>query len=153
KAEYIPNISVFGQYVYQNGAPLLPQSSGAAGVRMDWTISEFGKRVGMVRERKSQVVEAEQNLQSTENRVRMDFESEVRKIRRSQTSLEAARRNVATRAEVVRIRGDEVEAKTTNLSTLKEAQAQLADAKAQLFDAEMQRAVAQAELARTAGQL
>ncbi len=138
KAEYIPEISVFGQYVYQNGAPLLPQSSGAGGVRMDWTISEFGKRIGEVRERKSQVVEAEQNLQATENRVRMDFESEVRKIHRSETSLEAARRNVAARAEIVRIRGDQVEAKTANLSALKEAQAQLADAKAQLFDAEMQ---------------
>ena len=153
KSEYIPSISVFGQYVYQNGAPLLPQSSGATGVRMDWTISEFGKRIGLVRERKSQVAEAEQKLQATENRVRMDFESEVRKIHRSETSLEAARRNVAARAEIVRIRGDQVEAKTANLSALKEAQAQLADAKAQLFDAEMSRAVAQAELARTAGQL
>ena len=153
KSEYIPSISVFGQYVYQNGAPLLPQSSGAAGVRMDWTISEFGTRIGLVRERKSQAVEAEQRLQATENRVRMDFESEVRKIHRSETNLEAARRSVAARAEIVRIRGDQVEAKTANLSTLKEAQAQLADAKAQLFDAEMQRAIAQAELARTAGQL
>jgi hypothetical protein len=46
-----------------------------------------------------------------------------------------------------------VEAKTANLSVLKDAQAQLADARAQLFDAEMQKAIAQAELARTAGRL
>ena len=60
---------------------------------------------------------------------------------------------MAARTELARITSDEVEVKTANLSTLKEAQAQLADAKAQLFDAEMQRAIAQAELARTAGQL
>ena len=120
---------------------------------MDWTISEFGKRIGLVRERKSQVVEAEQNLQATENRVRMDFESEARKIHRAETNLEAARRTVAARVEIVRITGDEVEARTANLSALKDAQAQLADAKAQLFDAEMRKAIAQAELARTRGQL
>jgi len=153
RAEYIPNISAFGQYVYQNGAPLLPQSSGAGGFRMDWTISEFGKRIGKVRERKSQVTEAQEYLHATESRVRMDIESEVRKVNRSETSLEAARRNVAARTELARITSDEVDAKTANLSTLKEAQAQLADAKAQLFDAEMNRAIAQAELARTAGQL
>ena len=120
---------------------------------MDWTISEFGKRIGGVRERKSQIVEAEQNVRATENRVRMDFESETRKIHRAETTLEAARRTAAARAEIVRITGDQLQAKTANLSTLEEAQAQLADAKAQLFEAEMSRAIAQAELARTAGQL
>ncbi|HEY4051935.1 MAG TPA: hypothetical protein VGM27_34195 [Acidobacteriaceae bacterium] len=84
----------------------------------------------------------------------MDFELEARKIRRSETSLEAARRNAAARTEIVRITGEEVEAKTSNLSALKDAQqAKLADDKAQLFYAVMQRAIAQAELARTAGRL
>jgi outer membrane protein TolC len=153
RAEYIPNISAFGQFVYQNGAPLLPQSSGAGGFRMDWTISEFGKRIGKVRERKSQVTEAQENLHATENKVRMDVESEIRKVNRCETSLEAARRYLAARTELARIASAQVEAKTANLSTLKEAQAQLAEAKAQLYNAEMNRAVAQAELARTAGHL
>ena len=39
---------------------------------MDWTISEFGKRIGLVRERKAQVAQAEENLLSTERKVRMD---------------------------------------------------------------------------------
>lgn len=152
RAEYIPEISLIAQDVYQNGAPLLPKNSGAVGVRMDWTISEFGKRVGLVRERKSQLAQAQENLHITENRVRMDVESESRKIRRSETSLEAARRSVAARSELVRIIGHEVEAKTAYNSALKDAKAQLAEAKSQLFDAQMQQAIAQAEMARTQGQ-
>jgi multidrug efflux pump subunit AcrB/outer membrane protein TolC len=151
KAEYIPDISLVVQHTYQNGAPLLPDNSYAAGVHMDWTISEFGKRIGLVRERKSQVAQAEENLHATERKVRMDVQSEARKVHRSETGLEAARESVAARNEIVRITNDQVVAKTATESALKDAQAQLADAKAQLFDAEMQRVVAQAELARTEG--
>jgi outer membrane protein TolC len=151
RAEYIPDISVFAQDVSQNGAPLLPTNSGAVGVRMDWTISEFGKRIGLVRARQSEVAQAQENLHITENKVRMDTASEIRKILRTETSLEAARESVASHAELVRIIGNQVEAKTEYKSALKDAEAQLADTKAQLFDVQMQRATAQAELMRTLG--
>jgi multidrug efflux pump subunit AcrB/outer membrane protein TolC len=150
-ADYIPDISIVAEHAYQNGVPLLPTSAGAVGVRMDWTISEFGKRIGLVRERKAQMAQAQENLHATENRVRMDVQLEARKILRSETGLEAAREGVAARTELVRIAGDQVVAKTANQSALKDAQAQLADAKAQFFDAEMQRVVARAELVRTEG--
>ena len=151
RAEYIPDVSLVFEHAYQNGVALLPDSSGAVGVRMNWTISEFGQRVGKVRERKSLVAQAEEDLLSTERRVRMDVQSETRKVHRSETGLEAAREGVAARTELVRITNDQVVAKTANESALKDAQAQLADAQAQLFDAEMQRAVARAELMRTEG--
>ena len=151
RSEYIPDVSLVFEHVYQNGIALLPESSAAVGVRMDWTISEFGKRIGLVRERKSQVAEAEENLRSTERKVRMDVQSETRKIHRSETGLDAMRQSVAARTELVRITKDQVAAKTATESALKDAQAQLADSKAQLFDAEMQRVVARAELVRTEG--
>jgi multidrug efflux pump subunit AcrB/outer membrane protein TolC len=151
RAEYIPDVSLVFQHVYQNGVALLPESSAAVGVRMDWTITEFGKRSGLVRERRSQVAQAEENLRETERRIRIDVQSESRKVRRSETGLEAAREDVAARTELVRITNDEVFAKTATESALKYAQAQLADAKAQLFDAERERVVAQAELLRTEG--
>jgi outer membrane protein TolC len=118
---------------------------------MDWTISEFGKRIGLVRQRKAQLAQAQQNLHSTQNKVLMDVQSEVRKVHRSETGFQAARESVAVRTDLVRIANDQVVARTANESALKDAQAQLADAKAQLFDAQMQRVVAQAELLRTAG--
>jgi outer membrane protein TolC len=151
RSEYIPDVSLYLQHIYQNGAPLLPESSAAVGVRVDWTITEFGKRFGLVRERKAQVSIAQENLHATENKVRIDVESEMRKVQRSETGLTAARDSVTARTELVRITSDEVAAKTANESALKNAQAQLADSKAQLFDAERDRVVAQAELARTEG--
>jgi outer membrane protein TolC len=95
RAEYIPEVGAFAQYVYQNGVPPLSENDGVAGLRMNWMLAEFGKRSGQVHERRAQVAEAEENLQQVENRVRVDIEKDVRKLlRRAETGLEAARESV-----------------------------------------------------------
>jgi outer membrane protein TolC len=151
-AEYIPEVGAFAQHVYQTGVPLLSEDSGAVGLRMNWTMLEFGKRSGEVRERKAGVAEAEENLRHAESRVRVDVEKSVRKVRRTETGLEAAHENVEARAEMRRITANQVEAKTVNASALKEADAQLAEAEAELFQAEAERSTARAELERTLGE-
>lgn len=152
RAEYIPDVSFVMQNIYQNGSALLPDNTWGFGVHAEWTITEFGKRIGLVRERRSEVAQAQENLRSTERRVRMDVESEVRKVNRSETGLAAARESVAARSEIVRITQFQLVANTATESTVKDAQADLAEAKAQLFDAEKQRAISEAELLRTEGQ-
>ena len=151
-AEYIPEVGAFAQYVYQNGVPLLSENNGAVGLKMNWTLAEFGKRSGQVRERQAQVAEAEENLRHAESRVRVEIEKQVRKVRRTETGLEAARESVEARAEMRRITANQVEAKTVNASALKQADAELAEAEAELFQAEMERGTARAELVRTLGQ-
>jgi len=152
RAEFIPEVGAFAEYVYQSGVPLLAENNGIVGLRMTWTMSEFGKRTGQVRERLSQRAQAEENLLDVRNRVRVDIAKEVRKTLRAETGLEAAREAVAARAEMRRIVANQLEAKTANPSALKDAEAQLADAEANLFQAEVERAIAQAELDRTVGQ-
>jgi outer membrane protein TolC len=152
RLEFVPNISAFAEYVYQNGVPLLPANSATVGLRMDWTISEFGKRTGMIRERKSQVSQAKENLQITEDRLRIEVGKKLRKLRRCATSLEAAQASVTARTEMRRIVANQVEAKTVNASSLTEAEAKLTEAEAQLFEARMERATAQAELEKLLGE-
>jgi multidrug efflux pump subunit AcrB/outer membrane protein TolC len=151
-AEFIPEVGAFAQYIYQSGVPLLSENNGAVGLKMNWTIAEFGKRSGQVRERRAQVDEAEENLRHVENRVRVEIEKEARKVHRAETGLEAARESVEARSEMRRITADQVEAKTVTASALKEAEAQLAEAEAGLFQAEVEQATARAELARSLGQ-
>jgi outer membrane protein TolC len=150
-AEYIPEVGAFAQYVHQDGVPLLTENNSVLGVRMNWTLLEFGKRSGQVHERKAQVEQAEENLRHVENRVRVDIEKEVRKVRRAETGLAAARESVVARTEMRRITANQVEANTANASALKEAEGQLAEAEAGLFQAEAERSIARAELERTVG--
>jgi outer membrane protein TolC len=150
-AEYIPEVGAFAQYVHQDGVPLLTENNALLGLRVNWTLLEFGKRSGQVHERKAQVEQAEENLRHVENRVRVDMEKEARKVRRTETGLEAARESVAARTEMRRITANQVEANTANRSALKEAEGQLAEAEAILFQAEAERSIARAELERTVG--
>jgi outer membrane protein TolC len=150
-AEYIPEVGAFAEYIHQDGVPLLTQNNAGVGLHMTWTLVEFGKRSGQVRERKAQVGEAEENLRHVENRVRVDIEKEVRKVRRAETGLEAARESVAARTEMRRITANQIAANTANHSALKEAEGQLAEAEAILFQAEAERSTARAELERTVG--
>jgi multidrug efflux pump subunit AcrB/outer membrane protein TolC len=151
RAEYIPDVSGFVQNVHQNGTPLLPENNEIVGFRSEFTLSEFGKRIGQVRERHAQVSEAKENIHHAENQVRIDIEKGVRKLNRTQNELDAARLSVKAGTEKLRITGDQVQTSTANQSALREAEAQLAEAQAQLFDAEKDRAIAQAELERTLG--
>ena len=151
-AEYIPEVGAFAQYVHQDGVPLLTENNGLIGLRMNWTLLDFGKRSGQVHERQAQVAEAEENLKHVENRVSVEIEKEVRKVRRAEDGLEAARESVAARAEMRRITANQVEANTANASALKEAAGQLAEAEAGLFQAEAERSIARAELERTVGE-
>jgi outer membrane protein TolC len=76
-AEYIPEIGAFAQYIHQDGVPLLTENNGLVGLKMNWTLLEFGKRSGQVHERQAQVAEAEENLRHVQNRVRVEIEKEV----------------------------------------------------------------------------
>jgi outer membrane protein TolC len=151
RLEFVPDISLFAEHVYQSGVPLLPGNSATIGVRLEWTLSEFGKRTGQIKERKSQLEQAQENLRQTQDRVRIDIDKTLRKLRRSETALKAAQAAVSARTEALRISSDQVEAKTANVSTLSEAKAKLAEAEAQLFEVHMEQATEEAELEKLLG--
>jgi len=152
RAEYVPEIGAFAQHVYQNGVPLLSRNNGVFGLRMDWTLFEFGKRRARLAERDSQIAQAEQNLERLRNRVRIDVAKAVRKVRRAETQVQAAEALVAAREEAWRVASDRVEAGTANRSVLLEAEAALLAAQADLIRAQYDRSVALAELDRLKGE-
>jgi multidrug efflux pump subunit AcrB/outer membrane protein TolC len=151
RLEFVPDISLFAEHVYQSGVPLLPDNSATVGLRLEWTLSEFGKRTGLISERKAQLSQANENLRQTEDRVQIDVEKTLRKLRRSDSALKAAQAAVTARTEMRRITADQVEAKTANPSSLSDAEAKLAEVRAQLFSAHMEQATARAELEKLLG--
>ncbi len=152
-AEYIPDISAFAQHIYQDGAPFLSRNNGAFGVRMDWTLFEFGKRRGQVSEREAEVAQAEENLAHLKNRVRIDVEKAVRKLNRTETEIASARELLNTNTEARRVASDQVEAGTANRSAFLESEASVFSAQADVLRAEYDRSVAAADLARITGGL
>jgi outer membrane protein TolC len=152
RAEYIPEVGAYAQHIYQDGAPFLSRNNGVFGVRMTYTLFEFGKRRGQVLEREAQAAEAEENLARLRNRVRIDVEKAARKLNRAETEVASATALVTAKTEARRVSSDEVEAQTANRSIFLEAEASMFSAQADLLRAEYNRSVAAADLARLTGQ-
>jgi outer membrane protein TolC len=151
RAEYIPDISAFAQHIYQDGAPFLSRNNGAFGLRMTWTMFEFGKRRGQVSEREAEVAQTEENLAHLKNGVRIEVEKTVRKLNRAETEIASARELLTTNTEARRVASDQVEAGTTNRSAFLESEASVFSAQADVLRAEYDRSVAAADLARLTG--
>jgi outer membrane protein TolC len=151
RAEYIPDVGAFAQHIYQDGAPFVSRNNGAFGVRMNWTLFEFGKRRGQVSAQAAAVAQAEENLARLRNRVRIDVEKAVRKLNRADTGVMSATELVAATTEARRVSGDQAEAGTANRSVSLQSEAGMMSAQADLLRAEYDRSVAAAELARLLG--
>jgi len=151
RAEYIPDVGVFAQYIYQNGVPLLSQNNAVVGLQLKWTALDFGKRHAALRVSQTQLAEAEENLERLRSRVQIDVEKSARKVRRAETAVAAARDSVAARQESLRVASDQVEAGTANRSALIEAEAALASSQADLLQAEFGHCSATAEVRRIMG--
>jgi multidrug efflux pump subunit AcrB/outer membrane protein TolC len=153
RAEFIPEIGAFAQYIHENGAPFVAPNNGAVGLHLTWTLFEFGKRRGQVSERQAQVAQAEENLAQVRRRVQIDVEKAVRKLNRAETALDSARQLLASTTEARRVTSDGVEAGTANESALLDAEAAMSGAQADVMRDVYDRSVAAADLARLMGSL
>jgi hypothetical protein len=64
-----PDITAFGRYSYQNGVPFLDKNFGTFGIHLTYDLFDAGKRRALVRERRAEVSEAEENLERTKEEV------------------------------------------------------------------------------------
>jgi len=153
RAEFIPEVGAFAQYIHQDGAPFVSPNNGAVGLHMTWTAFEFGKRRGQVSERMAEAAQAEENLAHLRRRVQVDVEKALRKLDRAETALDSAREQMTSATETRRVTADQVEAGLANQSALLDAEAALSGAQAEILQAEYDRSVAAADLARLTGTL
>jgi multidrug efflux pump subunit AcrB/outer membrane protein TolC len=153
RAEYIPEVGAFVQYIHENGAPFVSPNTGVVGLNLKWTVFEFGKRRGQVSERRAEVAQAEESLAQLRRRVQVDVEKAVRKLNRAETALDSARQLLASATEARRVTSDRVEAGTANPSALLDAEAAISGAQADVLRAQYDRSIAAADLARVAGSL
>jgi outer membrane protein TolC len=151
RADLIPEVSVFAQYVYQTGVPFLPGSNGVFGAKASWNLWDGGRKRAVIGERQAQVAQAEENVRRLGQRVAIEVEKASRKLARARDFARVAERAVQLREESLRIARDQVELGAATASAVSEAAAQLAEARSQLLEAQLALRLAQAELNRTVG--
>ena len=128
RAEYIPDLSVFARYSYQNNVPFLARNFGTFGFRFGYDLFEGGRKRALLNEREAQLKQAKENLARITDEVELNVQTTYNKLERTQQMLEVSQELLALRTESRRVSNQE-------LARGSALQSQAASAVAQEFDA------------------
>ncbi len=151
RADFIPEIGAYGQYLYQNGAPFVAKNNGIFGLKMTWNVFDFGKRNDVIAGRRALLEQAEENLRRLKNRATVEVEKSYRKLQRSREMIEVAAEALELRRETARLSAEQVKAGVATSSGALSSEAALAKAEADLLAANLGYRLAEAELLRAMG--
>jgi multidrug efflux pump subunit AcrB/outer membrane protein TolC len=149
--EYIPDVSLFARYTYQNGAPFVSNNIGTFGAQMTWNIFDWGGRRGVVGQRRSQLTQARENLKRIEQRITVEITKAYRKLERTRMMMDVAGEALKLQRENQRLSADRVKAGTTTILRHAESVAAVRKAESDELQAVLGYRLAQAELDRIAG--
>jgi outer membrane protein TolC len=151
KAEYIPDVTAFARYSYQNGLPFFDRNFGTFGIHLNYDIFDAGKRRAQVRERRDEVSEAEENLQRVKDEVAVRVEMIYNRLDVARSMVEVKRQYLAARQEGARLSEDQFKQGIKLASQRDASQAQAVKARAGLLDASLAYLLARDDLNRTLG--
>jgi outer membrane protein TolC len=151
--EYIPDVTIFAKYGYQDGAPFLEKNIGIFGAELTWNIFDWGKRKGEIGQRVAQQSQAEENLARIDKRIGIEIDKAYRKLDRSKQMVDVARESLSLCRENARLSENGIKAGTVTTAKHAEAVAALRKAEMEELQAALQYRLAGAELDRIRGVL
>lgn len=151
KAEYIPDVTAFARYSYQNGVPFLDRNFGTFGIQLTYDLFDAGKRRALVRERHDEISEAEENLKRVKDEVEVRVNMIYNKLELARATIEVRRAYLAARQESARLSEDQFKQGLTLASQRDGSRAQAMKARAGLLDASLAYLLARDDLTRTLG--
>jgi len=151
KTAYIPDITAYARHSYQDGVPFVVRNFGTVGVNLNYTVFDFGKRRATVRERQTQLEEAEQNLEHLKEQVAVAVERSYNKLERTRSMVNVAAQAAKLREESERLAHNQEQQGLVLISDVRHASAANYKAKADLLGANLAYLLAWAELQKTVG--
>jgi outer membrane protein TolC len=151
KTAYIPDVTAYARYSYQDGVPFFVHNFGTVGINLNYTLWDFGKRRATVREHSAQLAEAEQNLEHLKEQVGVAIERSYNKLERTRSMVHVATQVAQLRQESERLATNQAAQGVVLISDVRHAAAANYEAKAELLQANLGYLLAWAELQRTVG--
>jgi len=151
KTEYIPDVTGFVRYSYQNGVPFVVHNFGTVGVHFSYDLFDAGKRRALVRERRDEVSEAEEALEHVKDEVGVRITTIYNKLETTKAMVDVAKEYLAARQENARLTEDQFKQGTALASQRDTTHAQAMKAQVGLLDASLNYLLARDELNRVLG--
>jgi outer membrane protein TolC len=153
KYEYIPDVTVYAKYDYQDGVAFLENHVGILGVELSWKIFDWGKRKGEVGQRLAQQAQATKNLARIDKRTGIEIDTVLRRLERSEKMVNVAREALSLSRENARLSENRLRAETVTAAKHAEAVAALRKAEMDELQASLAYRLALADLDRIRGVL
>ena len=151
KAEYIPDVTGFARYSYQNGVPFLDHNFGTFGVRFSYELFDAGKRRSLVRERRDEVSEAEENLARVKDEIGVQITTIYNRLETTRSMMDVAKESLAAHQENARLTENQFKEGTSLASQRDATRAQAMKAQAGLLETSLDYLLTRDELDRVLG--
>jgi outer membrane protein TolC len=152
KGDYVPNISTFARYSYQNNVPFLARNFGTFGVQLTYDLFDGGRRRATVREGDAQVAQAKENLERVTEDAELRLKTAYNKLERTREMVHVSGQVFALREESARLTAQELQHGAALTSQADAAAAQELEAKAMLLQSQLDYVEAGDELIEAMGQ-
>ncbi len=151
KAEYVPDITAFARYSYQNSVPFLARNFGSFGVHVGYDLFDGGKKRSTLREREAQLAQAKENLARVKDEVELRVQTAYNKLERTRQMVKVSEELLVLREESRRVSAQQLERGVALKSQADSAAAQELDARTSLLQSELDYIQAQDEIAHAIG--
>jgi outer membrane protein TolC len=148
---YIPDVTAYARHSYQNGVPFLVHNFGEFGVHLSWEIFDFGKRRAAVRERQTQLAEAEEDVRRLKEEVAVTVQRGYNKVEQTRNMVQVANEVVKLRQESERLAENQRNQGVILVSDRRQATAASYKAQADFLHAQLGYLLAWAELQQAVG--
>jgi outer membrane protein TolC len=137
KYEFLPDVEVFARYSFQNNVPFLADRFGTIGMRASFDLFNGGRKRAVVRERETQLAQANENLARMSDEVELRVQTAFNKMERTRQMVAVADELLALRAESRRVAADLLTHGGALGSQAKESTALELDAQASLLQSQL----------------
>ncbi len=151
KAEYIPDITAFARYSYQNGVPFVDRNFGTFGIHFTYDIFDSGRRRALIHERHDEISEAEENLRRAQDDIEVRVKMIYNRLEVARALVEVKREYLAAKQEGARLAEDQFKQGLTLASQRDASRAQATKAQAGLLEASLAYLLAHDDLTRALG--
>jgi outer membrane protein TolC len=151
KAEYIPDVSAFARYSYQNDVPFLARNFGTFGVQLTYDLFDGGRRRAALEESDAQLAKAKENLARVTEEVELGVQVAYNKLHRTQEMVNVSEELLTLRTESSRVSAQQLERGAALKSQADNAVAQEFDAKTQLLQSQLDYIQARDEMTQAMG--
>ena len=148
---YIPDVTAYARHSYQTGVPFLVHNFGEFGLHLSWEIFDFGKRRAAVRERQTQLAEAEENLRRLKDEVAVTVQRGYNKVEQTRNMVQVANEVVKLREESERLAENQRNQGVILVSDRRQATAASYKAQADFLQSQLGYLLAWAELQEAVG--